>query len=96
MELLNSTDVEELFSDCISFIMSSLNSVFVAETIFRCDGSRYLEITNSQGYPPLLMVSERKSRSMDCPSELNLKKRFDHVPSVLSEAIFDSVIHFRS
>jgi hypothetical protein len=49
---LNSTDVEELFSDCISFIMSSLNSGFVAETIFRCDGSRHLEIANSQGYPP--------------------------------------------
>ena len=40
---------------------------------------------------PSLMVSERKSRSMDCPSELNLKKRFEDVPSVLPEAIFDSV-----
>lgn len=50
--LLNSTDVEELFSDCISFIMSSLNSVFVAETMFGGDGSRHLEIANSPGYPP--------------------------------------------
>ena len=36
-------------------------------------------------------IPSQKSRSMDCPSELNLKKRFEDVPSVLPEAIFDSV-----